>query len=408
MGVNPGSSKAADLIVYIQIPRESLNMEEEKSSIMSDFKPLDFSTYNDQHQSPLFSVLPPEIRQDIYVYALSEYENLDRPYSKDTYWWRPGDTAALRSATELLRTCRRIYNEAWLLQFALAEHRFYLTDASRSPGGRWPRGFEECNQMIYELYGKHQQSSGAKFVGLGRIRVFAQLWMLEPGRELQRILEVENFYPRRVAVTIRYSDFWFWEDNAPLHIDAKWVNYIRLPDSVTHFTVDFEMIERRKNEVNLIAQDAVDKWFFERRDGAILTASKEDVSVSTWTGSSVLGKQRWVRDENRPGQLDYHVVTVTWRLQKTADEEGPHRPCPNLDVPGDFVQAPPPFTGTPSISVNTLRDARVSLDTPAAEAWQAFMHYFENLQEEWERDLNSDPSDESEPESDDDMESEDE
>ncbi|EYE90721.1 uncharacterized protein EURHEDRAFT_417144 [Aspergillus ruber CBS 135680] len=340
---------------------------------MPDFQPLDFTSYNNQNQSPLFSVLPPEIRHEIYAYALSEYESIEQKYSKDTYWWRPGNTAALRTATELLRTCRRLYGEAWLMQFALAEHRFYLTQPDRSPGGTWPRGFKKYNRRVHEVYGRYQSSGRS---GLGGIRVFAQLWMLEPGSELQKILDVQHFYPKRVAVTIRYSDFWFWERNARLHVDAAWVNRIRLPDSVTYFTVDFEMIERRKDEVNLIANDAVEKWFFERKDGAILTARKEDMSVSTWTGSSVLGGQRWVRDEVRPGQLDYHVVTVTWKLEQRND--CPPRPCPNLDVPRDFIQACPPFTQTDSIHLRNLQDANVSLDTPAAEAWQAMQQYYEN------------------------------
>lgn len=331
---------------------------------MSDFQPLDFSSYNNQDQSPLFSILPPEIRREIYSHALSVYENIDRPYDKNSYWWRPGDTARLRSATELLRTCRRIYNEAWLLQFAHAEHRFYLTHNNRSPGSSWPRGFREYNRMIYEAYRKHQSSE--KKIGLGSIRVFAQLWMLEPGKSLQNVLDVPYFYPRRIAVTIRYSDFWLWEQNEPLHISATWVNTIRLPDSVTHFTVDFEMIERRKDEVDLIANEAAKKWFFERRDGAILTAHAEDISVFTWTGSSVLGGYRWVRDENRPGQLDYHVVTVTWKLQRNSC---PHRPCPSLEVPYGFARPPPPFTETTAIDNGDLLEANVPLDTPAAEAW---------------------------------------
>ncbi|ODM23389.1 hypothetical protein SI65_00978 [Aspergillus cristatus] len=216
------------------------------------------------------------------------------------------------------------------MQFALAEHRFYLTQTDRAPGGtKWPRGFEKCNQTVYETYGKHQPSG--RF-GLGGIRVFAQLYRLEPGDELQEILDVPDFYPRRVAVTIRYSDFWFWESNTPLHIDATWVNEIRLPDSVTYFT----------------------KWFFERRDGAILTARKEDISVSTWTGSSILGGQRWTGGDCPP------------------------RPCPNLDVPRDFVQPSPPFTQTDSINLRNLQSANVSLDTPAAEAWRAMQQYYES------------------------------
>lgn len=139
------------------------------------------------------------------------------------------------------------------------------------------------------------------------------------------------------------------------------MNGIRLLDSVTSFTLDFEMIDRRKDEVNLIANDA------------ILTACKEDISVSTWTGSSVLGGQRWVRDVIRPGQLDYHVVTVTWKMRQRGDCP---RPCPNLAVPRDFVKVSPPFTQTGSINLRNFQVANVSLDTPAAEAWQAMQQYY--------------------------------
>ncbi|RMJ23287.1 hypothetical protein PHISP_05837 [Aspergillus sp. HF37] len=369
---------------------------------MSDFQPSNFSSYNHQDQSPLFSVLPPEIRNDIYAYALTAYEDFARPHSKNTYWWRPGDRAALRTATELLRTCRRVYNEAWLLQFALAEHCFYLTHAERAPGGRdWPRGFEECNRLIYETYGKHRQTTtttiprpGCGF-GLGRIRVFAQLWQLEPGKELQRILDVPYFHARHVAVTIRYSDFWFWEDNAPLFVRADWVNMIRLPDSVTRFSVDFEMIERRKEEVDMIARAAAEMWTFGRRDGAVLAASvdEEHISVSKWTGSSVLGYKRWVRDEVRPGQLDYHVVTVTWKLRQgatttTATSSGsgicPHRShCPGLEGPRASVP-PPPFTEVASINMFQMREAKVSLDTPALDALLAVANYYEDWDDDSE------------------------
>lgn len=363
---------------------------------MSDFQPLDFSSYNHQRQSPFFSVLPPEIRHYIYTYVLSEYEDSKRPYSKDTYWWRPGDTAALRSSTELLRTCRRIYKEAWLLLFTLVEHRFYLTNGNRSPGESWPRGFRECNRIIHETHGKHLPSGR---LGSGRIRVFAQLWMLEPGHALQEILDVPHFHPRHIAVTIRYTDFWHWEDCAPLHVDATWVNRIRPPGSVTHFTVEFEMLERRKDEVNLITNDAAEKWFFERRDGAILTARKEDMSVSTWTGSSVLSHDRWVRDEVRPGQLDYHVVTVAWKLQQT--DSRTRRPCPNLDLPRDFTLSTPPFREADSIGLHYLSLAKVGLDTPAPEAWQAVQPYYPPLHDGSDSETGSelDPEFESEPNS---------
>lgn len=379
-----------EVLKYPKIPEEDSNM--------SSFQSLDFTTsYNEQNQSPFFYKLPPEIRHLIYVYALSEYENLERPYNKNTYWWRPGNTAALRSATELLRACRRIYNEAWLLQFALAEHRFYLTHDDRAPHGScWPPGFREGNQMIYERYGKHQQHGPGERLGLGGIRVFAQLWALEPGDDFQMILDMPHFYPRRIALTIRYSDFWYWESMAPLHIDATWVNHIRFPESVTHFTMDFEMIERRKDEVKLIANEAAKKWFFKRRDNKILTASVDDISESTWTGSSVLGDERWIRDEARPGQLDYLVVTVTWKLQPKASV--PKRSCPDLGVPDGYFQPFPPFPPQASIHVDDLRRFNVSLDTRAVDAWSTVQRGY--LDEDSDSDSESDDDDDDDSDSD--------
>ncbi|GFF43116.1 hypothetical protein IFM58399_06837 [Aspergillus lentulus] len=327
-----------------------------------DIHPPNFTSCLDQNQSPLFSIIPPEIRREIFAYALAAFEDTNNPYSKDTYFTRPGYDAPHRTHMELLRTCKRVYQEAWFMPFTYAEHAFYLTSYDRAPAQAQfsPRAFQQCLDLIYQMHGK---------VEAGRIRIFAQLFMLEEGRRMKVLLDMTHFYPRSITLTIRYTDFWMWEENQPLYIDAEWVNMICFPESVTRFSMDFESIERRRDEVEYIANAAAEKWFFRRKDGKFLTADKADMSVSRWTGSSILNGQRWLRDEVRPGQLDYYVVTVVWKVAPELAEASLPTPCPTVEVPQDFHQPAPPFTAADCVSVAELEDASIAPDTPAEKTW---------------------------------------
>lgn len=66
---------------------------------------------NFQTQSPLWGKLPAEIRNEIFTWALSQYEDLSRAYPEDAYWYRPGFRGPLKSSTALLRTCRLAHQE---------------------------------------------------------------------------------------------------------------------------------------------------------------------------------------------------------------------------------------------------------------------------------------------------------
>ncbi|KAF7136729.1 hypothetical protein CNMCM5793_006047 [Aspergillus hiratsukae] len=337
-----------------------------------DTHPPKFTTYLDQNQSLLFSILPPEIRREIFAYALAAFEDTSRPYSKDTYWTRPGYGAPYRTYTELLRTCKQVYQEAWFMPFTYTEHSFYLTQQDRAPGQLSLTAFQKCLDLIHQTHGK---------IKAGRIRIFAQLWALEDGHRMKELLDMKHFYPKIITLTIRYTDFWWWEDNQPLYIDARWVDRIYLPESVTRFSMDFESIERRRGEVNYIANEAAEKWFFRRKDGKFLTADKADMFVSRWTGSSILNGQRWLRDEVRPGQLDYDVVTVVWRVSPGLAEAPLPMPCPKVAIPRDFQRPAPSFTLGASVTVLQLQRANIALDTPAEETWAALEAHQRVMQE---------------------------
>ncbi|KAL4960505.1 uncharacterized protein BDV14DRAFT_182434 [Aspergillus stella-maris] len=338
-------------------------------------------SYTIQNKSPLFTTLPPELRSLVFTFALSPYEDNAKSYAKETYWTRPGYNAPHRTCTALLRTCKAIYAEAWYLPFALAEHTIYLSSDDRAPRG-WkstqPIGqFAKCLELLHKSHSVHAEGRGERPVETGDIRIFPQLYMLEPGNRLQSILSIPFLRPSEVRVTIRYTDFWFWEGTEKLRIEGRWVDECVFPESVKRVVVDFEMIERRKEEVDIIVGQALEKWVFKRKDDRVFTAKREDLTVSRWTGSSMFGGVRWVRDEVRPGQLDYYVLTATWKVNSEKDSavitQSPtwRTTSMNVAVPKEFEQPMPPFLGTANITRSALEAAGVSMDMPAQESYEA-------------------------------------
>jgi hypothetical protein len=75
----------------------------------SSYSPLPIT--NLQLQSPLFGLLPGELRNDIFALALMQYEDDTATYAEDSYWYRPGFCAPRKSSSALLRTCKAAYAE---------------------------------------------------------------------------------------------------------------------------------------------------------------------------------------------------------------------------------------------------------------------------------------------------------
>ncbi|KAI9037333.1 uncharacterized protein KD926_000620 [Aspergillus affinis] len=318
-----------------------------------------------QSQSPLFS-LPPEIRLHIFSFALTKSLDPAHPYSPDTYYFRPGYTAPRPIHTALLHTCKRVYAEARHFPFVNADLTFFLCSRARAPG------FIPLPQLR-EFLARKKTKHGP--LETSHIQIFAQLYVLEQNSDFQEVLDVAHLDPKRVTLTIRHSDFWFWEDWQKLHMDGEWVNRVRFPNSVVEFAIEMETIDKRAEEVKYLASEAVDKWFFTRKDGRILRAEKSDTSTSTWTGSSVLDDKRWIRDEARPGELDYHVVTNRWKLVPADGVEALgldlSTPRPSLDIRGGVGQEPPSLYRRNSISVREMQRANVTKETPVDEVLQA-------------------------------------
>lgn len=269
------------------------------------FLPFDYTTANPQAECPLFQTLPGEIRNHIFRYTLTEYEDKDLVYEDKTPYKRPEFAAPRKIDTALLSTCKRVYQEGWYLPWSTAEHVFFLAWRGRRPDRvtSIPKMKKAC-QIVQAVQGTNETAS---------VSVYAQLCNLEYGRELSNILGIPYLNPSSVCVTIRHTDWWNWETDTPLAIGSTWVNSCRLPDSTLAMRMQLESTMRRKDQIDDIAGQMIEKWTFRREDGTLLRATQEDVSVQTWTGKSTWEGARWVRDESRPGEIDYYVKTVVWK-----------------------------------------------------------------------------------------------
>ncbi|KAF3927385.1 hypothetical protein ABW21_db0205022 [Orbilia brochopaga] len=147
---------------------------------------------------------------------------------------------------------------------------------------------------------------------------------------------MRHFHPLEVTVTLRHTDFWYWEDDAPLRVGSNWVHRCKFPNSTRVIRVELESLERKKASIDHLAQQAIEKWEFTRMDGTKLTAKrshihrtqsseneeviehdKGETEVMRWSGSSTWEGRRWLRDEvnTEPGKLQYYVKSVVWRVK---------------------------------------------------------------------------------------------
>ncbi|KAF5968826.1 hypothetical protein FBULB1_10542 [Fusarium bulbicola] len=278
-------------------------------------------TPNPQGESPLYAKLPGEVRDNIFSYVLTDHPDPTptKKFKENTCYTRPSYLAAQSTDTRLLRTCRAIYRETWFKPFVLREHTEWATSEDRAPppGKAPPR----LRPMVAEI----SKSLGTDNVEIERLRIFAQMYRLEDNG-LQDILRMPHLAPRTITLTIRHTDWWYWEEDEPLHFEGNWIEGVSqaLTPSTTQFCIELESLERKKDQVDKIAKQMVDAWFFKRPDGVVLYADTSDANrkVSRWSGSSTWHGQRWTRDETEPNKLDYYIVSITFRPLISIERSG--------------------------------------------------------------------------------------
>ena len=245
-----------------------------------------------QTQSPLFSILPPELRNQIFELAVSQFEDRTKPFPENTFWYRPDHHYELRTETSLLRTCRLIYYETSVIPMRSATHHFYYN--------RGPKDLPVDN-YLHHLARKEQDN-------LYHLHFFASVasWDFEYLRKLL-------YLPfKKVTLSLRHSDWLGWKSDTKLWLGN--INHeLLLPHSCQEFILELETLQQKKHQLDEIVQRAV-TWEFQADDGAVFIC-ETDRLVTSWTGRSDLNDIHW--EVHGPGPtISYHIVKLRWRLGK--------------------------------------------------------------------------------------------
>jgi hypothetical protein len=118
------------------------------------------------------------------------------------------------------------------------------------------------------------------------------MFWLENGKQLFYIFSIPQFRPTQLTITIRYTDWWFWEVDDTLHMEEGWLRYFKGNPGLRVLTVEYETLSRKKAEMMPIIRRNK-QW--------------------KWKGPNKLGGTHWYH--RGPGnEIEYIVVTDTWRF----------------------------------------------------------------------------------------------
>ncbi|KAJ6588978.1 hypothetical protein B0H19DRAFT_226810 [Mycena capillaripes] len=237
------------------------------------------SNVHPQLQSPLCALYP-ELRNIVFAYVLTEYDDPTHPYSNHEYYYHPGFEFAGRIDTNLLLTCRLVYLETHLAPIALNEHVFWMDPSSGPPR----RSILNLGHNMYFRRMSAQQRAAVR-----RVRFFAQLSWLER-RKVQAW--VAGLAVRKLTITIRHSDWRYWERGEPLRMQSPqegWGGWVGSFPQLQELELELESIESKREELEERVRIAL-KWKFPLKDGASLIHDGQQPIESTWFGTLRQGR----------------------------------------------------------------------------------------------------------------------
>lgn len=229
-------------------------------------------------------------------------------------------------------------------------------------------------------------------IEIAHLQIFAQLYKLEPGISLRMIFTLPLLRPQWIALTVRHTDWWFWEDDRRLLVRGRFVDIAKLPPSTRELRIELESLQRKKAQIDYVADVMCESWTFQRQgdDKVLFRAETEDCTTNTWIGSSTFSnRKRWARDEadTKPGVLEYYVKTVLWKPVPRDGEDDSRQQAPDIEFPAPTqpesataseksptpafieVAASPPVR-PPPLTVQAMRDISARAGGFASEAWK--------------------------------------
>ena len=153
------------------------------------------------------------------------------------------------------------------------------------------------------------------------------MWVLEQvsttymnlQRLCKEVIQRDILPVRRLILTIRYTDWWEWENDAPLFIADGWHGVNQIPESVEEVVLELETRNSKKAELEEIVNGQLRRWTFRGVSGFVYPLDESRTTRSTWLGSWAPGGR--CREHHSPdanvrslndGKMLYYVVKMFW------------------------------------------------------------------------------------------------
>lgn len=292
---------------------------------------------NPQQQCPLFAQLPAEVRALIFTFATAPYDSpkLEEQYLETDFFYRPSHRARHLTSTSLLLTCRRIWLEAHHLPLLQAQPTFWFGAPGRRPA--WANQQSAATPLAdYRTPAGHLEGDTnrlrrtlERFTPLNRqdarVQLFAQMFWLR--YQSSTAYPVTQDWPRlgvkALTLTIRHSDWYYWESDAPLdlgdHPICRWLQDMTVGAEDRELRLVFETLVSKVAQLDEVIAKLIETVGVIRdaseREAKYSMALQDPPSDYYWIGPTNLGGEiRPVYEGLR--QLKYVVKTVVWK--KTA------------------------------------------------------------------------------------------
>ncbi|KAL8689881.1 MAG: hypothetical protein Q9218_004546 [Villophora microphyllina] len=266
------------------------SIRQKRSSTMTQVRTQDADL---QLASPLFNKVPPEIRNSIFKLALTAHDDPSRRYRPAAHYYRPGFTCAHKIDMGLLLTCRRVYAETARLPASINEHTSWYfrpppgINKNEIPLGNSPGAFVRQRDLrTIHIFAQQYWLEGA----YGGFASFVRLWNIAR--------------PTHLKITIRHSDWWWWEAGEPIALDAKregrpsaqhysrpsdpfepgsWGAKFRDIDGLEVLQLELETLENKKAELDAIVNRAKG-WRIPLGDSRVLLLNESKTRRMGWVG----------------------------------------------------------------------------------------------------------------------------
>jgi hypothetical protein len=213
---------------------------------------------------------------------------------------------------------------------------------------------------------------------------WSQIWDgLKIGNNGRSLRDECRIAPKKLTITLRHTDWWFWEKNDPLGIDPfrlgrthaaqmgeavspdaaarSWGNQFTYLPCLEELVIEFETIMRKRDQLDAIMQQALGwKFPLQADEGWYLVADSDSKMPYTWAGA----KEAELKGQRPVRPLDTEVGS-----ESQSGQEQNTVPTPPALVPFD------PQSDQGTNSGNTLGGHTQSPGSNAEEFYVVFLSW---------------------------------